>query len=81
MQALTSIVLQRRTGTTPAVATPTPPKLSIYMRTRNFSEQARRSGTVSRGHSTETGSSSGRLGDPRYRERVRSTTVGIGTKI
>ena len=38
VHALTPIVLQRRTGTTPAVATPTPPKLLIFMRTGNFFE-------------------------------------------
>ena len=79
VQALTSVVLQRRTGTTPAVATPTPPKLFIYMRTRNFSEQARCSSTVFGGHSAETRSSSGGLGYSRYRERVRSILNRAGT--
>jgi hypothetical protein len=58
------------------VATPTPPKLFIYMRTRNFSEQARCSSTVFGGHSAETRSSSGGLGYSRYRERVRSIAIG-----
>ena len=78
LQALTPIALQRRTSTTPAVATPTPPRLLIFMRTRSFFEQARCSSTVSGGHFTEARSSSGRLGDSRYRERVRNTTIGVG---
>ena len=77
--ALTSI--QRRTDTTPAVATSTPLELFIYMHTRDFSEQTRCGSTVSRGHSAETGSSPGRLGDPRFRERVRGTTTGAGIRI
>jgi hypothetical protein len=81
VHVLTPILLQRRTGTTSAVATPTPPRLLIFMRTRNFSAQARCSSTVYRGHFTETRSSSGRLGDSRYRGRVRSTTIGVGIRI